>query len=357
MKSIFSITFLFHTLFSFGQCINLYVKEHYSGDPICRLVAGDELEICFKEKTVRGGACSFYIMRVSDTYSGMSIDLALDNVYYAQKYAELMINTQTQNFGFQIGYNTGAYSYYSETEMKQKRALEEARRTEEQRIKQEEDKTTKMIVESYLNNNNLDAAITEFNKMHYVDNTLESRIDSEIKKRNLEEDSKRIESIESMLSSNQVDLSVEEFKKLHYNNDNIKQKVQNAIIQNYEKQTLVLQPDILNKIISENKKSFTNIYDGQYKMVLTKDGSVSAQSLESSTKIEICSNKSYLKKDGFEFPATYSGDLTISTDKIKMNAGDSIWYIIPKKHKRKDIYISLLSDKNTNKGKLGSTSK
>lgn len=120
-----------------------------------------------------------------------------------------------------------------------------------------------------------------------------------------------------------------------------KETIQNALNHHYEKQLLVLQPDIFSKIISENKDSFTKLKDGQYKIILIKDGSVSAESKDSSSKkIEICSNRSYLIKDGFEYPGTFSGDLTISTDKTIMNPGDSIRYIVSEKHKEKSIYIS-----------------
>jgi hypothetical protein len=68
---------------------------------------------------------------------------------------------------------------------------------------------------------------------------------------------------------------------------------------------------------------------------------VSAESKDTNKKkIEICSNRSYLKKNGFEYPATFSGDLKISTDKTRMNADDSIRYIVSEKHKEKSIYIS-----------------
>jgi hypothetical protein len=204
----------------------------------------------------------------------------------------------------------------------------------------EEDEVTKTKVESYLNSNNLDAAITEFSKMHLVDRALKSRIDNETEKRNLDEDSKRITTIESLLSSNQVDLAVEEFKTLHNSNDNLKQKLQNAINQNYEKQSLIIQTDILNKIISDKNNSFAKFKDGKYSIVLNKEGLVTAESKESNSKSEICSNKTYLKKNGFEYPATYSGEVSISTDKNKVNAGDSIRYLVSEKYKKKDIYIS-----------------
>ena len=121
MKKIITIISLFSSVFTFGQCVNLYVKEHFSGDPICQLYPGATLEVCLDNKTVRGGSCDFYIIAVRDNYDGMSIDLALDNVYWAPKYAELKINTKYKNFGFIIGNRSGAYSYSNESEMSSQR--------------------------------------------------------------------------------------------------------------------------------------------------------------------------------------------------------------------------------------------
>lgn len=121
MKKIITIISLFTSVFTFGQCTNLYVKEHFSGDPICQLYPGATLEVCLNNKTVRGGSCDFYILAVRDNYDGMSIDLALDNVYWAPKYAELKINTKYKNFGFIVGNRSGAYSYYNESEMSSQR--------------------------------------------------------------------------------------------------------------------------------------------------------------------------------------------------------------------------------------------
>lgn len=349
MKAILLITTIFIiSNVQSQECAEFNYKSTLSGEDFVDFEYNPSMSVCEYNKTINIGSETFYYTTGGKNRYG--------DFYYPIQ--------EAQGFGWpEIGYvkisadfksvklkfmnSEVFYSLLSPYEMSKKEELErierqirEQERKQEEIRKIEEDKVTKTKVESYLNNNNLNAAITEFNKMYFFDQTLKSRINSEIEKRNLEEDSKRIESIESMLNSNQVDLSVEEFKKLHYNNDNIKQKVQNVINQNYEKQSLVLQTDILNKIISENTNSFMKLNDGQYKIVLIKDGSVSAESKESSSKIAICTNKSYLKKEGFEYPATYSGDVTISTNKTKMNAGDSIRYIVSEKYKKKDIYIS-----------------
>lgn len=104
-----------------ASCVELTIDKHIGGDPICRLNSGQTLEICLDEKTVRGGSCTFYIIGVEDNVNGMTLQLALDKVNWAPKYAELMINTVTQKIGFLLTHsnNTGVYSYFNESQKKQ----------------------------------------------------------------------------------------------------------------------------------------------------------------------------------------------------------------------------------------------
>lgn len=174
MKNLFFIISILSSVYSFGQCVNLYVKKHFSGDPICRLSEGDNLEICSESKTVSGGACGFYILKVRDTYNGMTIDLALDNVYWAPKYAELMINTNTQNFAFIIGNNSGAYSYYNESDMVKIREAEkiereklEKQRREEENRKAETDKNEYSKIDILVNDKKFKEAYLKIKSLYF----------------------------------------------------------------------------------------------------------------------------------------------------------------------------------------------
>ena len=226
MKNLFFIITLLSSMSLFGQCVNLYVKEHFSGDPICRLSSGSTLEICFDKKTVSGGACDFYILNVRNTSGGMNIDLALDNVSWAPKYAELMINTNTQNFGFIIDNNSGAYSYYNEAEMKQmkdsdainKRKLDEQRKLEDEntvnKINKALEEKKYFLAYNLLNdlsfeNNSVSAQVLEkWNPLKQeLDNLYKSYlIDFELKKTYLLEDYK-INS-EDFINKNKADISI-----------------------------------------------------------------------------------------------------------------------------------------------------
>lgn len=140
MKKILSAIFIIQSLISFGQCFKLYVKEHYGGDPICILSNDSELEICEKKGTscyrggtIIGGKCTFYIQNVRMSGDVITYDFGIDECtpyFYAPKYGELIINTQTKNFGFKIDNDFGTYSYYNENEASKYR--------EQQRINKEE---------------------------------------------------------------------------------------------------------------------------------------------------------------------------------------------------------------------------
>lgn len=166
---------------SISQCADLYTKEHISGDPLCRLYKSNSLKVCLDAKTVRGGSCTFYIKQVRDTYSGMEIDLTLDNVHWAQKYAELIINTKTQRFAFVIGSSSGVYSYYTEEEFQRIRGAEQlAEKKAQQEIKrknQSEDRNTKREINKAISRNELFKAKKLAGQLHYNDPVLVSKVD------------------------------------------------------------------------------------------------------------------------------------------------------------------------------------
>jgi hypothetical protein len=154
----------------------LYVKKHFSGDPICRLSPGSKLEICFENKTVSGGACNFYIKKVTDTYNGMIIDLALDNVSWAPKYAELMINAQTQNFGFVIGNNSGAYSYLNEADMEKNKELEQVNLQKIQEQNKLEDENTVLQINKALEEKKYFLAYDLLSKLSTEHSTIKKQV-------------------------------------------------------------------------------------------------------------------------------------------------------------------------------------
>jgi hypothetical protein len=128
MKKFIASFMIFYSLYIFGQgeCLSFYVKQHYSGDRICLLNPGDALEICEKPGTackaggtITAGNCTYYIQNVRMSGDVITYDFGMDECtpwFFAPKYGELKVNTQTQNFGFSIDNNYGTYSYYNQTE-------------------------------------------------------------------------------------------------------------------------------------------------------------------------------------------------------------------------------------------------
>ena len=168
MKKILSAIFIIQSLISFGQCFKLYVKEHYGGDPICILSNHSELEICekkgtscYKGGTIIGGKCTFYIQNVRMSGDVITYDFGIDECtpyFYAPKYGELIINTQTKNFGFKIDNDFGTYSYYNENEASKYREQQRINKEEKEKEKaenllkqQEDEKNAKLKAEKIKN--------------------------------------------------------------------------------------------------------------------------------------------------------------------------------------------------------------
>jgi hypothetical protein len=176
MVKIFIVFFLLIGLNSFAQCVNLTIKEHFSGDPICNLYSGAILEICYEDKTVTAGSCgTLYIKSVSGV-ANQTFELALDNVYWAPTYATLQINTNTKRLGFVIGGNMGLYSYYTETEAESYRAVqaERDRIINQNRIEQAKafDEKTKVEINSALEQKEYFKALQLYSLLNYKDDGL-----------------------------------------------------------------------------------------------------------------------------------------------------------------------------------------
>ena len=164
MKKILSTFFLFQTMMSFGQCINLYVKEHYSGDPICVLTEGSKLEICekpgtacYKGGTITGGNCTYYIQNVRLSGDIITYEFGMDECtpwFFAPKYGELIINSRSKNFGFSIDNSSAAYSYYNENEAskyrEQQRINNEAKAKDREKEKLLKDQQTTIQINDAL---------------------------------------------------------------------------------------------------------------------------------------------------------------------------------------------------------------
>jgi hypothetical protein len=181
MKNLFFIIFILSSVSSFGQCVNLYVKEHIDGDPICRLSAGSTLEICLDTKTISGGACTFYIQSSRMNGDVQTYEFGLDKstmYFYAPKYGDLVINTKTKKFGFIIDNNTGAYSYYSEAEMQKIREVEK----EEQKQKQIlSDKKITEEINLAMNNNQYFKAYSLLSTLNFENLELTKRVNQSFK--------------------------------------------------------------------------------------------------------------------------------------------------------------------------------
>jgi hypothetical protein len=215
----------------------------------------------------------------------------------------------------------------------ERKKKEEENRIRIEKINIQEDNNTKSKIDALLKANNINAAINEYNNLHYQDLTIKSKI-------NILEDIKIENEIEILLKNNKFEDAIKNHTKLNSNDLKVKNKnkIQNSINQNYEKLIFPIENELLNSIISDNKINFSKLDDGKYNLTLDKDGKVNIIKEDTTIIIEVCKNKNYLQKNGFEYPATYKGEIILSTDLQKIAEGDSVRYVVSEKYKNKRIY-------------------
>ena len=175
--------FLSICLFSLGQvnaqCVKLYVKEHLSGSPICKLMQGDYIEICEDDKEVNGCPYNFYIYDKGFASGSLTYELSLDRGW-STHYMSLFVNPSTKRFGFIQQGQTAIYSYNTEAEMTAIRARQkEQENIANQKLVEQakiEDKQTKISINNALDGKEYFKALQLFSNLYFKDNELLNKI-------------------------------------------------------------------------------------------------------------------------------------------------------------------------------------
>jgi hypothetical protein len=179
-KTILSFIVLLLSFISTAQCVRLYVNEHLLGSPICRLTNGDYIEICEDENEVHGCPYDFYVYNKGWSNGNLTYELSLDKGRLATHYLTLMVNTQTQRFGFIQQGQTAMYSYYTEGEMDKKRSQQAneqslANQRYAKQVKTEDD-YTKIAINNALDNKEYFKGFQLYNNLHEKDAELLNKI-------------------------------------------------------------------------------------------------------------------------------------------------------------------------------------
>ncbi len=181
MKNLFLSIFLFSLGQVNAQCVKLYVKEHLSGSPICKLSEGDYIEICEDDNKVNGCPYDFYIYDKGFASGSLTYELSLDRGW-STHYMSLFVNPSTQRFGFILQGQTAIYSYYTEAEMTAKWArqneqesIANQRRAEQSSI---QDKQTKISINTALDGKEYFKALQLYAKLNFKDNELLNKINN-----------------------------------------------------------------------------------------------------------------------------------------------------------------------------------
>jgi hypothetical protein len=242
MKKLIFLFSLLSSFSSFGQCVNLYIKEHLDGDPICRL-KGNKLEMCFDNRqTISGGDCTFYIQSTRMNGDVQIYEFGLDKTtpyFYAPKYGELMINTATKKLGIQIDDNWGSYSYYNEAEMQKIREFEKIEN--EKRIleqKKNEEKERKIAIKNKEDRENLENQ--NLIKLQSQLNLLINKFDY-------------LAASEIYINNNGV-----------YNLISYFDTINKGLVSLYNSDTVLLKDELINEFIKNNKEKFIQLTPNKY---------------------------------------------------------------------------------------------
>lgn len=352
---LFNISLFFTLLFSSNltysqSCVEFLFESTISGADFVNFEMNPSFEVCEKDHTIKIGSEEFYFDRGKKNIYG-DFYYPIQESFYTPEIGYVKVGSKMNIVELKFMNSVVQYSIISPQtkELKDKisaveNMIKEQKRIENEKIQIQEDVTTKSKIESYLKEKNINAAISENNKLHFKDISLQNRIEIEIEKINKIEDNNTINDIEKYLTSNKIDEAIGLYKKLHYVDLDTKNKIQKTINQYYENLIIPIDNNLLNTIISDNKITFSKINDGKYSIFLRKNGDVNIEKDDFTNKTEICRNISYLQKNGFEYPSTYKGEILITTDLQKIAAGDSVRYIIPENYKKKHIYVSKKGD-------------
>lgn len=383
MKKLIFLFSLLSSFSSFGQCVNLYVKKHIDGDPICRLSTGSILEICLDTKTINGGACTFYIQSSRMNGDVQTFEFGLDKTtmyFYAPKYGDLVINTNTKKFGFVIDNNSGAYSYYNEADMKKIREEENVERErQEKQLRDEEnrkvdaDKNEYLKIDNLVNEKKYMEAYLLVNKLYSplnypnatliesalldTDKTLHSSINESAKNSNYLQAFQSFDLLNfkdkyvfdlNDWSNIQEDLLITEYKKRKVKN--LMLFVKKFLSDKYKEYTEEISNEDISQIIKNNQSTLSKLNSGSYELKITSAGDLLIDNKDSSKDY---SYPKYMKIFHNEFEISVNGYskllISDSLEEFK-NSGSTEnltmieWKLNPK-HEGSSIYYK----KNKNK--------
>ncbi len=338
MKKLIFLFSLLSSFYSFGQCVNLYIKEHLDGDPICRL-KGNKLEMCFDNRQIiSGGDCTFYIQSTRMNGDAQIYEFGLDKTtpyFYAPKYGELIINTATKKLGIQIDDNWGSYSYYNEAEMQKIREFEkieneksileqkqneEKERQERVRIekeKQEEDSKLTIQIINYLNENKLSDARYYVRKLNFPEKFPKEYITKLISK----EDSVIIVEVSNSLKNGYPIEASLKFKSLSERNDNYSKYykiISDSLNRKFSKEYVELDAtnEIAKNYIIENKSKINLFKDGVHYIQFDQSG----QALDLHNGLTNWTKVPQENINGFLIKKASKLKLNISTNSVRIDS-------------------------------------
>ena len=283
-KTILSFIILILSFISTAQCVRLYVNEHLLGSPICRLTNGDYIEICEDENEVHGCPYDFYVYNKGWSNGNLTYELSLDKGRLATHYLTLMVNTQTQRFGFIQQGQTAMYSYYTEADInaRSQRRLEEARKLEKKNAELELiDTKNYNQINQLIDKEKIDEAWLKYNQLNFQSkfprkNELESKKDALLKTQ-----------IKNLLYEKKFDAAIEKYYLLNLQEtkNELKREVHLALSQYYETFEQPFTNEQLINIINEHKYDLSKLSTGNHQIYTNSEGKISIDMYPTGLKI------------------------------------------------------------------------
>jgi hypothetical protein len=289
MGRILFFAVLFNVSSVLSQCAKLYVNEHISGSPICNLSSGDIIEICEDYNEVNGCPYNFYIYDKGFSNGSFTYQLSLD-AGYSTHYMTLFVNPKTKKFGFLLQGQSAIYSYYSETEI----AAIQAREAEQQRLanqkqaeeaaKQKKKNDELMLLDSkkysqinaLVDNRKIDEAYIEYQKLSFPSNYPREKELLEklkIEKNKVVTDNVR-RKLDSLINAKYYLTAAEFYLQLDgtFVNQSDYNKIREGLIQFYSKDTLLLENELVEKLIVKNSELLKKLSVGNYMFYFDEEG-------------------------------------------------------------------------------------
>jgi hypothetical protein len=209
--------------------------------------------------------------------------------------------------------------------------------------KQEDAAKTSYIIQ-LIQNENIEEAKSEINQLNFPEKFPHFSLLLE------KEDSISVRKINKFLSINESENAARIYNKLNNKKEGLKDIIQQSLNKKYSSDTVPLNENVLNELISLNSSKFSNFEKGEYEFIVSRDGSILFLIDDLIVNLNKPSGNisNYIRIEGFEnIHQTSKGKVTVN--KIKNPTSDermvaSTLRLVKRKNNGKVYKVSVLNN-------------